>query len=499
MCLSARLILTLTTWKCALAVNSAENCDSNGISSADLSGVTNDACLDTTSNTLLHLRKLTSIHKEVSEEGPCVWGTPHNQGREEPLCEDGAFRWDCVGEGRGQRLQCPPSHPVMCSSTTCGDGGENYCCEVEDCTLLGGVRPADNCSPSEAPGCSPTVPLDLVFLLDSSGSMGQIGFDQSRHYLKKVIARLPLGPGNASTHVSIVQFSEVGEQSVEVPISDGFILEDIEAAVNTMQWHTGDTHTGEAIDYVLEHVFPQSRGGTAEMIALITDGKANGNVTPAEAAAKAKDLGVEIIAIGVSDYDHDELMSVTGEDSSKVLTVSSYDELVATVNQTVQMVCDNAVVLPTPAPTAAPPAPPPPAPLPANFTKHFLKSMLDDKCLAYINGDVWMKECEDKSCKTGQWCQYWAYSDDANLVKTSRAWAGTTAADRCIRAKDGDMVKKCSSATLKSWAYNISTQQLLSLDSDGNCLERGPHGDGVKSEPCNSGEIEQKWQFVAPV
>jgi len=285
----------------------------------------------------------------------------------------------------------------------------------------------------------------------------------------------------------------------KMALSDGFILEDIEAAVNTMQWHTGDTHTGEAIDYVLEHVFPQSRGGTAEMIALITDGKANGNVTPAEAAAKAKDLGVEIIAIGVSEYDHDELMSVTGEDSSKVLTVSSYDELVATVNQTVQMVCDNAVVLPTPAPTAAPPAPPPPAPLPANFTKHFLKSMLDDKCLAYINGDVWMKECEDKSCKTGQWCQYWAYSDDANLVKTSRAWAGTTAEDRCIRAKDGDMVKKCSSATLKSWAYNISTQQLHSLDSDGNCLERGPQGDGVKSEPCNSGEIEQKWQFVAPV
>jgi len=491
MCASALVVLSVAMWRSAWAEGRPGRCGSSGVHCPDLDDLTDDAQLERRAQSLLHLRKKTSNLQQVNEEGPCVWGSPHNQDREEPLCEDGAFRWDCVGEGRGHRLQCPPNLPFMCLSEMCGGSGQNFCCEPheDNCTSLGGLRPANNCPPPEAPavGCAPSIPLDLVFLVDSSGSMGEIGFDQSRHYLKQVISRLPLGLSNVSTHVSIVQFSETGDQTVDVPISDGFVFEEIEAAVNAMQWHTGDTHTGEAIEYVLEHIFPQTREGTADMIALITDGKANGNVTPGEAAAKAKDLGVEIIAIGVSDYEFDELMNITGGNTDKVLTVSSYDELLATVNQTVEMVCENAVM-----PIAEQET--------VNFTKHFLKSMLDDKCLAYISGDVWMKDCEEKPCNggLGYWCQYWAYSDDEHLVKTSRAWAGTTVEDRCVCAKNNNMVKACSSADLKSWAYDVSTQQLRSLDDEGNCLERGPLGNGVKSEACNSSALAQKWQFVPP-
>jgi hypothetical protein len=187
-----------------------------------------------------------------------------------------------------------------------------------------------------------------------------VGFDQSRLFLKKVAAMLPLGNSNVSTHVSIVQFSSNAAPTVEVPISDGDALNKVEAAVDDMQWHREDTHTGEAIEYVVDNVFPHSRSGTAEMLVIVTDGKANGNVSPAEAAAKARNSGVDIMAVGIADFDHDELLNVTQGDTKKVLTVRQYHDLVKAVNQTVQMICEHAGVLPTPVPTPIPTAPPQP-------------------------------------------------------------------------------------------------------------------------------------------
>jgi len=268
------------------------------------------------------------------------------------LCEDGAFAWDCVGGGHGHRLQCSSSHPVMCNGMTCGSpSGNNFCCEskASDCDGLGGVRATNDCPVPEPPvdGCTPGAPLDLIFLLDGSGSMGKKGFDQSRMFLKKVTKHLPLDQGNVSTQVAIVQFSDVGKESVEIPLADGITLDNVEDAVNAMKWHgtlTHDpmTHTGEAIEYVLDHVLPTSVAGIPHMLALITDGVANGKKDPVAVAAKAREKGIEIVAIGVGLYDYDELVKVTG-DKSKVLAVKSPSELLSIVKETAEVVCTNVV------------------------------------------------------------------------------------------------------------------------------------------------------------
>merc|ERR550534_556756 len=114
--------------------------------------------------------------------------------RQEPLCEDGSFEWDCIGKRHGHRLQCSSSHPKMCASQTCGGSKKNYCCEAKASDCPGGkLRPFEGveCCPPTKP--RPCRPLNLVFLLDSSGSIGKKGFDQSRMFLKKLINVLPLG------------------------------------------------------------------------------------------------------------------------------------------------------------------------------------------------------------------------------------------------------------------------------------------------------------------
>mmetsp|Transcript_85931 Transcript_85931/g.170580 ORF Transcript_85931/g.170580 Transcript_85931/m.170580 type:complete len:690 (+) Transcript_85931:71-2140(+) len=285
--------------------------------------------------------------------GPCLWASPHNMpDRQEPMCEDGAFAWDCVGDGHGNRLQCSSSHPVMCASPKCGASGKNYCCEANagNCANAGGARPGTGCPLPDppVPGCAPSVPLDLVFLLDSSGSIGKKGFDQSRMFLKTVAKYLPLDRGNVSTQVAVVQFSDMGKESVEIPLADGLSFKKVEAAVNAMKWHgtfINDpmTHTAEAIEYVMDHVFGPTLGKIAHTLAIITDGKANGKKDPTAMAAKARERGINVVAIGVAEYDLDELMSLTGKNKSMVLTVKSHSDLSSIVNATAEIVCKHAV------------------------------------------------------------------------------------------------------------------------------------------------------------
>jgi len=288
--------------------------------------------------------------------GPCLWASPHSiPNRDEPLCEDGVFAWDCVGPGHGQRLQCSSAFPVMCNNMTCGaPSNKNYCCETSAsvCNAWGGVRPTHVCPPPKCPGpdpecCAPRVPLNLVFLLDSSGSIKKDGFDQSRMFIKQVAKHLPLDQSNVSSQVGIVQFSDEGHESVEIALADGMTFGKVEQALNVMKYHgflryDPMTHTAEAIDYVLDHVFPSTLGEIAYMLVIITDGESNGK-DPKDVAAKAKQSGIEIVAVGVNKFDYDELLLLAGNESSKVLTVKSHSDLSSMVNKLTQTICQKAV------------------------------------------------------------------------------------------------------------------------------------------------------------
>jgi len=213
------------------------------------------------------------------------------------------------------------------------------------------------------PACLPKEPLDLVFLLDGSGSVGEEGFTLSKEYLKNVAAELHLGSTQVSTRMSIVQFDHT--QELELPLSNGDGLNNVAAALDDMTLLGGGTATGDAIDYAVQHVFPSSQAGTAKILAILTDGKSQGGVPPGEAALRARDDGIEIIAVGVGlDQNSDALLDLTGRVPEKILALDDYNDLLAVVDETVRVVCENAVVVPTPKPTPVPTPKPTPVPTP---------------------------------------------------------------------------------------------------------------------------------------
>jgi len=77
----------------------------------------------------------------------CPWKSPQSVSGY-AMCDDGAFSWNCVQEGRGQRIQCPTGHSVMCADLGCGSDGRDHCCQ-SNCDDKGGERP---CPADVVPG-----------------------------------------------------------------------------------------------------------------------------------------------------------------------------------------------------------------------------------------------------------------------------------------------------------------------------------------------------------
>lgn len=249
--------------------------------------------------------------------------------------------------------------------------------------------------------------------MDSSGSISRKQFDQSRHFVKRVSAQLPVGNGGANTHISIVQFSNASHESLEIGLMDGVSQKAVEDAVNKMREHKSkiedpQTHTGEAVEYVLDHVFPQSKSHTetAKTLVLVTDSKSNGAISPKKATAMASSLGITVIAVGVSNYNEDELLTLTGGDKSKVFTLKEHKALHEVLGQIVKVICQNEPSAePTPQPTLAPTPKPTPRPTPVLTPK---------PCTLLVGG----KDCDrpehhqwrkfgKQHYRGSNWKQYW--------------------------------------------------------------------------------------------
>ena len=83
--------------------------------------------------------------------------------------------------------------------------------------------------------------MDLVFLVDGSGSVGQTNFDTQIQFLSDIIASLDISP--TGSRVAMFQYSDSGR------IEFGFLdnLSEIEFRLSIVPYMGGGTLTGGAI------------------------------------------------------------------------------------------------------------------------------------------------------------------------------------------------------------------------------------------------------------
>ena len=92
--------------------------------------------------------------------------------------------------------------------------------------------------------------VDLVFILDSSGSVGDWNFDKVKNFVRNVIDFFNIGPDG--THVGIVTYSSSSE--LEFNLDKYTTKSALKTAVSNIPYRGGWTFTADAIDYTREKV-----------------------------------------------------------------------------------------------------------------------------------------------------------------------------------------------------------------------------------------------------
>nr|XP_019581595.1 PREDICTED: collagen alpha-5(VI) chain [Rhinolophus sinicus] len=182
-------------------------------------------------------------------------------------------------------------------------------------------------------GCE-DMKADIMFLVDSSGSIGLDNYGKMKTFMKNLLAKIQIGPDK--TQIGVVQFS--GYNKEEFQLNKYFTQKEISDAIDRMSLINQATLTGSALTFVDQYfTHPKgSRVGVKKFLILITDGEAQDDVR--DPARALRDKGVIIFSVGVYGANRTQLEEVSG-DGSLVFQVENFDHLKAIESKLIFRVC----------------------------------------------------------------------------------------------------------------------------------------------------------------
>nr|XP_060644072.1 collagen alpha-1(XXI) chain [Anolis sagrei ordinatus] len=193
-----------------------------------------------------------------------------------------------------------------------------------------------------------TAPTDLVFILDGSWSVGPENFEIVKRWLVNITSNFNIGP--KFIQVGVVQYSDY--PVLEIPFGFHDSNENLLRGMEYIQYLGGNTQTGKAIQFALDHLFAKSSRFLTKIAVVLTDGKSQDDVK--EVAAEARKNKVTLFAIGVgSETEEDELRAIANKPSSTyVFYVEDYIAISRIREVIKQKLCEESVC-PTRIPVAS--------------------------------------------------------------------------------------------------------------------------------------------------
>lgn len=167
---------------------------------------------------------------------------------------------------------------------------------------------------------------DLVFAFDSSTNVRTNEFYQQVDFAKQIIELLSISP--RTTRVAAFLYSDQIQRIFE--LNDFDDAESMKAALNKVSKSAGGSRMSEALRYIRTKSFRRSvaRDDASQVAIIITGSPAMYLHRTKIEASKARDAGITLIPIGVSDVNLDELRAISGhEEDSIYYTLPSFGDL----------------------------------------------------------------------------------------------------------------------------------------------------------------------------
>lgn len=181
------------------------------------------------------------------------------------------------------------------------------------------VLAAPPAKPATAPSTQSGCLLDLMLVLDGSGSISPPDFELMKQFVSLMVEQFTIGPRDAN--IGIIQFSTTAE--LYLGLSDDPTR--VKSSVKNMTQFGDMTNIAAAID-LAQAQFVTRRAGIPRVIIVLTDGRHNQAGNPVAQADIARAAGTAIFGIAVGDVDFNELIDIAGGEQ-RVFLVSGFQGL----------------------------------------------------------------------------------------------------------------------------------------------------------------------------
>eukprot|EP00747_Dinoflagellata_sp_TGD_P165855 gnl/TRDRNA2_/TRDRNA2_187797_c0_seq1.p1 gnl/TRDRNA2_/TRDRNA2_187797_c0~~gnl/TRDRNA2_/TRDRNA2_187797_c0_seq1.p1 ORF type:complete len:900 (-),score=215.98 gnl/TRDRNA2_/TRDRNA2_187797_c0_seq1:123-2423(-) len=230
-------------------------------------------------------------HRTILQEAQ-YGGLPTAETMQEQLCNQQPCDQDCfLGEWTAWSncsKVCNGGHQFRIRQVLKPARGEGTCAPERDPERLGQL-PCENstkCSEDKPMTCN--TKMDLVLVLDVSGSIGDKGIAPLRTFAKGVVKRTKLGDDNAA--VGVVSFATDAVVASELSKEQSEVLTGIEG----IKWKKTNTGTSQAMAVARDMLQRYGRDHTQAVVVVVTDGMPTSSYLTSTEVDRLKAVGTRI-------------------------------------------------------------------------------------------------------------------------------------------------------------------------------------------------------------
>uniref|UniRef100_I3JR82 Collagen alpha-2(VI) chain n=1 Tax=Oreochromis niloticus TaxID=8128 RepID=I3JR82_ORENI len=211
-----------------------------------------------------------------------------------------------------------------------GDSG------LTECDVMNYIRETCGCCDCEK-HCGA---MDIVFVIDSSESVGLTNFTLEKNFVINTINRLgsmaPEPTSTTGTRVGVVQYSHNGTfESIRLDDPNINSMTAFKTAVKNLRWIAGGTFTPSALKYAYDNLIRDSKRARSKVsVVVVTDGRFDPRDDDNQLTYLCNDPAVVVNAIGIGDmfdtrHDSETLVSIACNKKDRATEMRRYSDLVA--------------------------------------------------------------------------------------------------------------------------------------------------------------------------
>ncbi|CAH1777003.1 unnamed protein product [Owenia fusiformis] len=164
---------------------------------------------------------------------------------------------------------------------------------------------------------------EIVFVLDSSGSVGSSNFNKIKAFVINIVKFLPI----ASDEVRIGVISYESSVYHIIRLHQYTTQTSLQNAIRSIPYQGGGTATGTAINAGRVEL-RSGRANTPKLLVVVTDGKASYNSDPIQPSNAARSEGIVMFAVGIGRTDDAELRAIANDpDQEHMFYVGNFNAL----------------------------------------------------------------------------------------------------------------------------------------------------------------------------